>query len=180
MGFTLAFQALNIAGIVDQYYICKNKEQRQKDFDEMGKLLKELYPWEKVDESLEYNQDLFSFLWVRHCVAHISFDCLIMFFFAPAYLWNHFLGKFHQWGWCENGDGDWDMQLLCGFLCAITYKAAEITWYTPWAVYQMWWIEKKHGLAEPEVLTFIWGRMAMVIENMIMVLPVVLLIVKVM
>ena len=171
---------MNIAGVVDQYYICKNKEQRQRDFDNMGKLLKELYPWDKVDESLEYNKDLFSFLWVRHCVAHISFDFLIMFFFAPAYLWNHFLGKFHQWGWCENGDGDWDMQLLCGFLCAITYKAAEITWYTPWAVYQMWWIEKKHGLAEPEVLTFIWGRMAMVIENMIMVLPVVLLIVKVM
>ena len=72
------------------------------------------------------------------------------------------------------------MQLLCGFFCALTFKTVEISWYTPWAAYQMWKVEKKHGLAEPEPLTFIWGRLAMIIEHMIMVVPVVLLIVKVM
>ena len=180
LGFTILFQALNIWGVIDQYLICNNQEQRKRDYDNMGELLKELYPWSKVEESLVYNKDLFRFLTCRHLLAHISFDFLIFFYFAPAYLWNHFLGKFHDWGWCEDGNGGWDMQLLCGLFCAVTFKAAEIAWYTPWAVYQMWCVEKKHGLAEPEVLTFIWGRIAEIISHMIMVVPVVLLIVKVM
>ena len=50
----------------------------------------------------------------------------------------------------------------------------------PWAIYQNWCIEKAFGLSKPTVLSFIWMRIAMVLQNFLLVTPVCLLIVKVM
>ena len=44
----------------------------------------------------------------------------------------------------------------------------------------MWAIDKKYGLAEPTVGSFIWFRIGMVLEYLLLVIPVALLIVKVM
>ena len=110
----------------------------------------------------------------------MAFDVVFFILYGPAYLWSYYLGRFNEWGWCTNGDGSFNMQLLCGLFCAVTYKVAEIVWMSPWLAYQMWGIEKKYGLAEPSVIGFMLMRFALIIEFIIMVLPVVLLVVKVM
>ena len=62
----------------------------------------------------------------------------------------------------------------------IAHKAAEVAFYTPWTAYQMWFIEAKYELASPTVLSYLWSRLAMVLEHCMLVVPIVLLIVKVM
>jgi len=64
----------------------------------------------------------------------VPFEFLFFFFYGPAYLWNDFLQQFHSWGWCD-GDGGWNIQLLCGLFCAVTYRASEITLFTPASAY---------------------------------------------
>ena len=62
----------------------------------------------------------------------------------------------------------------------ITYKSAEVLFYTPWTAYQMWYIEAKYELAFPTVGSYLWSRFAMVLEHILLAIPLVLLIVKVM
>ena len=103
-----------------------------------------------------FNKALFAFLIVRTVLADLPFNLLFMMLYGPAYLWNFYLGVFLELGWCANADGGWDIQLLCGLLCGITYKFAEVVLFTPWTAYQMWAIEKKYELAEPTIGSFIW------------------------
>ena len=44
----------------------------------------------------------------------------------------------------------------------------------------MWCIEAKYELANPTIFSYLWSRLAMIIEHCIIVVPIVLLIVKVM
>ena len=119
-----------------------------------------MYPWQEAEKSLSYNQVLFKFLSIRQICGNMAFDVIFFILYGPAYLWSYYLGRFNEWGWCSNGDGNFNMQLLCGLFCAVTYKVAEIVWMSPWLAYQMWGIEKKYGLAEPTVISFIWMRFA--------------------
>ena len=70
-------------------------------------MLKELYPWEKASKSLAHNQDLFKFLIVRSSLAEFTFDFAFMLLLGPAYLWDFYLGRFVEFGWC--GDGNFNI-----------------------------------------------------------------------
>ena len=72
------------------------------------------------------------------------------------------------------------MQLLCGLFCMITYRAAEILFYTPWTFYQNFYIDKKFGLSESTCCSFVYTRFAMLIEYILLPIPVTLFIVKIM
>ena len=62
----------------------------------------------------------------------------------------------------------------------ITFRAAEILWYTPWTFYQNFYIDKAYGQSESTVCSFIYMRFAMLLEYILLSAPVILLIVKVM
>lgn len=94
-------------------------------------------------------------------------------------MWNMWTGRFLAWGWCEDGDGSWNLQLLCGLFGCITFKALEKIIFTPWAAYQDWKIDKFYELMEPTVGSFLWGRFAELLQFMLTLLPIALLIVKV-
>ena len=62
----------------------------------------------------------------------------------------------------------------------ITYRAAEILFYTPWTCYQNFVIDKKYGLSESTCCSFTYTRIAMLLEYILLPIPVILFIVKVM
>ena len=115
---------------------------------------------------------------MRHSIAHLSFDFLFFFLYGPALLWNFYLSRFQNWGLCVDKLSEYNLQLLCGVFCLITHKTAEVLWFTPWTLYQMWYIEKPHGLSEPTVCSFICMRLSMIVEFLLLVVPVMTLIVK--
>ena len=89
------------------------------------------------------------------------------------------MNKFLDWGWCENGDGSLNLQLLCGLFCSITFKALEILLFVPWTAYKWWKIDAKYDLIKPSIGVFIWMRLTILLEFMLTMLPIALLIVKV-
>jgi len=115
--------------------------------------LKSLYPWNKAGKSLDYNVHLFKFLIVRMCVAEFPFDFLCMFLWVPAYLWQYYMGRMFAWGWC--GMDPFGAELVCGVFCLLTWKIARTLWLSPWMAYQMWGLEKKYELAEPNICAFV-------------------------
>ena len=62
----------------------------------------------------------------------------------------------------------------------ITYRALEILFYTPWTYYQNFHIDKKFELSESTYCSFIYTRIAMLLEYILLPIPVILFIVKVM
>ncbi len=74
----------------------------------MDNLLKETYTEGKIKNSLDYSASFFTFLAVRTLLANLPWDFCFMYFYGPAYLWNLYLGWFHEWGFC-NTDGNYDM-----------------------------------------------------------------------
>ena len=82
-----------------------------------------------------FNKDYFGFLIIRTVLGNLPFELCFMGLYGPAYLWNFYLGMFLKWGWCANADGGWDIQLLCGIFCGLTYKLAEVLFFTPWTGY---------------------------------------------
>ncbi len=87
-----------------------------------------------MKKSLKYNQSLFKFLAIRLMCAQLPFEICFFLFYGPAYLWSFYLGKFNQWGWCDGKD-NYNVQLLCGLFCGMTYKAIEVAFYSPWTAY---------------------------------------------
>jgi len=128
---------------------------------------------------MEYTEKLFSFLVLRTLLVQLPFEFFFFYFYGPAHLWNFYLYQFNFWGLCER-NGGWDVQLLCGLFCGVTYRAVEIALFTPASAYQTWAIEKVYNQADPTVSQFILSRLAMLAEFVLMVMPVALLVVKVM
>lgn len=69
---------------------------------------------------------------------------------------------------------------MVGVACLITFKALEILFYTPWALYITFWVEKPHGLSGATPGSFIYSRFADLLMFILMPVPVFALIVKVM
>ena len=172
-----ASYALTISGLVQQYRISKDFEARQAEYTGFEQMLKDLYPWEKAAKSLEFNKQLFKFLILRTCLAEFTFDFCFMLLFGPAYLWQFYIGRFIEWDWC--GMVPFNIEMVATLFCLITWKTAKILFLTPWTAYQMWCIEKKFELAEPTICSFIWERIAILIEFLFIHLPLTLLIVLV-
>ena len=84
-------------------------EQCQAEFEQFDATVKKLYPWETVEKSLRYNKEYFWYLTIKYIAAQIPFYLSWVLFYGPAYLWNYYIGKFHNWGWCENGDGGYNI-----------------------------------------------------------------------
>ena len=72
-------------------------------------MLKELYPWESVEKSLEYNRAFFGFLIVRTILANIPFDLTFIMLYGPAHLWDFILKQFVVYGWCSSDIGDYNI-----------------------------------------------------------------------
>ena len=80
-----------------------------------------------------------------------------------------------EWGWCTSLNA-FQIEIVAGIFCLITWKLAKLLFLTPWTAYQMWGIEKKYGLAEPTVCSFLCERLAMLIEFVLIWVPIALLI----
>ena len=125
---------------------------------------------------------------VRQIFATLVFDFCIIYFNVPATLWYFYTGVINDWGLCEQSskvkpdvvDAGYNLQLLVGVLGLITYKVAENIFYTPWQMYDVFWIDKHSGLSNATPLSFIFSRIAMLLEFVLMPVPVFCLVVKVM
>ena len=112
-----------LVGLIHQYKISSDKEARVAEFNGFQELLVSLYPWNKASKSLDYNVDLFKFLIIRICVAEYPFDFFFMFLLVPAYLWQYYMGRLLEWGWC--GMDSFGTELVCGIFCLLTWKIAR-------------------------------------------------------
>ena len=171
--------SLDLGGIIMQYNNVKDEERCKESYENMTPLVKELYKWEEAVKSIGFTRKFYKFLIWRELTCTIPFYLAFWGFYGPAYMWNFYLGKFLKWGLCENGDGTYNMQLLCGVFCALTFKTILTALHTPWTAYQMWGIEKEFGLAEPTVGSFICTRLTAVIQFMILWVPIGLFLAKV-
>ena len=61
----------------------------------------------------------------------------------------------------------------------ITYKSMDIIFFTPFSIYRVFWIDKPLGLSNANALSFIIGRIIILVQDLLLPMPVFLLIVKV-
>ena len=65
-------------------------------------------------------------------------------------------------------------------ICCLVYRAVEILVYTPWSLYDTFWIDKAYGMSKATPCSFVMSRVTMLLEFAILNLPVFVLVVKVM
>ena len=65
-------------------------------------------------------------------------------------------------------------------LCCIFYRTVEILLYTPWSLYDVFWIDKAYGMSKATPCSFVMSRVTMLLEFILLPLPIFILVVKVM
>ena len=152
--------------------------------NEFDPKIKALYTYEKVQESHAYNTTIFKYLAFREIFASLPFNFAIMYFQIPAYLWYTVTEMFYdETSICtdvaKNQNGA-QVQILVGVICLLVYRACEILFYTPWSLYDTFWIDKAYGLSKATPCSFVMSRVTMFLEFAFLPLPVFVLVVKVM
>ena len=142
----------------------------------MSPLIKEGgYTWEKARDSMRYTRTRYGFLILRQLLATLVFDFAIMYLQVPAMLWYKGTEIASDFGFCDadassaksaslthdvNNSG---MHILIGTGCCIVYKALEILFYTPWSLYETFYIEVVYGFSKADAGSFIVERAIMLI-----------------
>ena len=109
VAFICAYWILQLTGLIQQYEKHEDVEKCNDQYEGFSDLVKQLYPWDKVELSIKYNKDYFKFLIIRTLFFEVPFYILFFMGYGPAHIWNMWTGRFIAWGWCENGDGSWNL-----------------------------------------------------------------------
>lgn len=67
-----------------------------------------------------------------------------------------------------------------GLFCLVTYRALELLWYSPWSAYITFTTETEFGMSKATVGSFLFSRVALLLEYILLNITIFLLIVKVM
>ena len=70
------------------------------------------------------------------------------------------------------------LHILIGSVCCIAYRALEILFYTPWSLYETFYIETVFGFSKANAASFLVERVVMLIQFILLPLPVFILVVK--
>jgi hypothetical protein len=134
---------------------------------------------------LAYNRAIFKFIATRQIFGNLVFDFCVIYFNYPAFLWYMYTDVVSSWGmcakdWSDDGPADtYNLQLLVGLFSLVTYRFTELTFYTPWAIYDTFCIDVAFGMSKAGCGSFVISRISMLIEYCLLVVPVFLFIVKV-
>ena len=125
---------------------------------------------------IDYQKELFMLRMIKN-IYSLLYD-IAMAFFVYWRIWDFTIFVISKWSWgldwrkdgswCE---GDWYVQYPALIMFAILFKLAEILAHVTFHWYQTFKISKKYGFSEATCGTFIYDKVAALLEFLILVGP---------